>query len=419
MRTRVFQNEFVPGYYKVADEYVSRGVNLWAGTAVTMYPKSQKFMAMVDIVTPRFKSKRNQGEIVNNPMWKVVYQRAEKPTIVSGKGDDRSCASFWKLGWIPSVGVVLNTANPVATINDLCASYSSESEIAQTKAWANIDLSEMQAWASMGEFPETVKMIADILKVVYRSFFAVRRGDVGNLRKELKALKNFHNHAADLWLMWRYGVRPLIGEIQALLKILSMKPLVGKRQTFRGKHTFDGTQHPTETYSHKPWSAKGAGWDFKTKVIETRSYRAGVMVQIESDINSAAAILGLDNPISGAYELIPCSFILDWFFNVGDTIAAMVGNPSLSPVCSFVTEEVTSTTIANYYGYSQFPDSEPCQQQASANGSLLVEPGYVNTFITVKRRIPLAKRYNLPHLNLKLDAAKLLDLALIARQLLK
>lgn len=417
MRTRVFLNEFVPGYYKIADEFIQNGVNHWATQPVYTYPKTQKYMAMVDVVTPRFRRRRNRGEIVNNPMWKVTYQRAEKPTIVSGTGGGNPCSS-WKLGWIPSVGVVFDTSNPAKAVDDLCAPYSSESEIAQTKAWANISVSEMQAWASLGEFPETVKMIADILKTVYRAFFAVKRGDVGNLRKELKAIKDMPKHAADLWLMWRYGVRPLIGEVQALLKILSMKPVTGKRSTFRGKYLVDGSNTLTETFSHASWSGGGAGWDFKTTTVESRVFRAGVMVQIEQDINSAAAILGLDDPIVGAYELIPCSFILDWFINVGDTIAAITGNPSLSPVCSWVSEQITNSTTCKNWGHSNFPDYTDCQQYTYAHNSLLIEPGFVNTFVTVTRRVPLAKRYNLPHLNLKLDAAKLLDLALIARQIL-
>lgn len=415
MRTRYLVNEAVSKSYKPADSYIVYGYNQWAGQPTYNYAERRRVIAMVDTVTPNFKALRARGEIVNNPMWKVSYQRLEKPSNAHGTGPGDGICTYWELNCLPAAGFNYDLhSTPQAAVDALCSQYSSDSIVAQTKAWANIDVSEMQAWASLGELPETIRMIVDLLKQAMKLTIAAKRGDIKTLSKEVKKLRKFDTYA-DAWLMWRYGVRPLVGEITALLKILEAKPIVGKRQTFRGKHVV--TPEDVVTYSHVNWSGGGAGWDFKTTEKLTTTFRAGVMVQIENSINSGLALLGLDNPLEAIWELIPFSFIIDWFFNVGDVINAIIGNPSLSPVCSFVTEEVTRTTLVETIGWSMRGDTTTCQLHAYTFGTTTMTPGYVNTFITAKRRVPLAERYSLPQIRVKLSLAKFTDLALIARKL--
>lgn len=414
MRTRVLVNTGTLKPYKVSAEIVN-GVNIRANEPNYYAHNGRRLIAMVDTVTPNYRKRSRDGEILNNPLWKVSYQRDEKPSNVHGTGPGAGSCTYWEVNCKPAAGFVYDKyASPQAAVNALCDQYSSDSEIAQVKAWSNIDVSEMQAWASAGEFPETVRMIIDLLKQAIKLTIAAKRGDVKTIAKEFKKLKKFDTHA-DTWLMWRYGIRPLVGEITALLKILDAQPIKGKRQTYRGKlvnETIDATK-----MKHVNWSAGGAGWDFKISTKEYSTFRAGVMVQIENSINSGLAMLGIDNPLEAIWELIPFSFIIDWFFNVGDIIAAAVGNPSLSPVCSYVTEEITQSAIVETIGWSHNGDTTTCHKFASNAGTLIVTPGYVNTFITAKRRVPLAKRYALPTLRMNLSLAKLTDLALIARKL--
>lgn len=416
MRTRIFINEGTSVPYKVADAFIQNGINTWANQPVYSYVKNRRVLAMVDVVTPKFRSIQQSGGIVNNPMWKVSYQRNEKPSNVNGSvGAGLDVCSYWELNWVVPAGFNYDSyVTPQAAVDALCGQYSSDSEIAQASAWANIDVSEMQAWASIGEMPETIKMIVDLLKQAFKLTLAAKRGDMKTLIREVKKLRKFDTYA-DAWLLWRYGVRPLVGEITSLLKVLDATPIIGKRQTFRGKYNL--IAEDVVTNSHVNFSAGGAGWDFKHTEKVNATFRAGVMVQIESTINSGLALLGLDNPLEAVWELIPFSFIVDWFLNVGDVINAIIGNPSLSPVCSFVTETVTRTSIVQCTGWSRNGDTQGCFTKSLANGTLTVEPGYSNTFITCKRRVPLAKRYNLPQIRVKLSWAKLTDLATIARKL--
>ena len=415
MRTRILVDDanFVP--YKVADSYIVYGENRWASQPYKYYADRRRVIAMVDVITEDFHRRSRNGEIINNPMWKVSYQRVEMPSNVHGTGTGNETCTYWELNFLPEAGFNYDLhSTPQSAVDALCDLYSSDSLVAQTKAWANIDVSEMQAWASLGEMPETIRMIVDLLKQAFKLTIAAKRGDTKTLLREVKKLRKFDTYA-DIWLLWRYGIRPLIGDITSLLKVLDAKPIVGKRQTFRGKHTL--VYDDVVTNSHVNWSAGGAGWDFKTTERLFATFRAGVMVQIENSINSGLAILGLDNPLEAIWELIPFSFIIDWFVNVGDVISAILLNPSLSPVCSFVTEEVTRTAIVQCTGYSWNNDLEPCQVHSRIHNTMVMTPGYVNTFITAKRRVPLAERYSLPRVRVKMDLAKLTDLALIARKL--
>lgn len=415
MRTRLLVDERQDMTYKVAARYIEYGRDYWANQPYYTAVKRCRSIAMVDVVTKNFKSRRQQGEIVNNPMWKVSYQRFVRLSNVIGTTDGISKPTLFELNHLPVAGFYYEKySTPNKAVDAFCAAFSSDSQIAQTKAWANIDVSEMQTWASLGELPETIRMIVDLLKQALKLTIAAKRGDVKTLVREVKKLRSFDTYA-DAWLMWRYGVRPLIGEITSLLKILESKPIIGKRQTFRGKHVIEVPD--TITMIHVPWSQGGAGWDYRKRERLTGVFRAGVLVQIENSINSGLAMLGLDNPLEAIWELTPMSFILDWFVNVGDVINAIIGNPSLSPVCSYVTEEITQTTLMDCVGHSQNGDTNITQVYCFSNNTIAVDPGYCNTFITARRRVPLAERYALPRLRVSLSLAKLTDLALIARKL--
>lgn len=407
-RDRVFKNEFLGDV--TMPWYTINGV-LKPYLPALPYTKTRLYVAMQDVVTEGWREKQRAGEIVNNPLKKIIYNLKQSPTIQHAGGQ---CADYdeyeqWNL-FPPAYEFDPNS--PFSLVDTICDAYQDESEIAQVKAWANIDVSEIQGLASLGELPESVKMLIDLFKEAIRLTVAAKRGDWRALIKPSKKVGFHLDRASNIWLGYRYGIRPLVSEIQSVMEAVHAELSKGMRFTARGKYTSDTKDEvytddwPTQVYMIDKW---------RTRTTISRSFRAGVLVGIDHDVNSLMAIWGLDSPIEAAWELVPFSFIIDWFCNIGDLLGAAVLNPSLTPLTSWVTETVQYSQSSICTGFDKASSTNCAQQNPTPHHHQL---GFTSLNITVKRRVPVAKRFDLPSLNLRLDAAKITDLILIARKLL-
>jgi hypothetical protein len=106
-----------------------------------------------------------------------------------------------------------------------------------------------------------------------------------------------------LWLEYHFGWAPLVDDIQNAVKVLGSNPpsqlVVG-----RGRHFV----HRNDVRGNYQWS-------------ENSNYSVKARVQAFVTISNAnlaqANQMGLLNPASVAWELVPFSFIVDWFIPIG------------------------------------------------------------------------------------------------------
>lgn len=114
---------------------------------------------------------------------------------------------------------------------------------------------------------------------------------------------------SNLWLEWHFGWSPLISDCQAAAKVISDPipdtKIYGQAETFEryAYTTVTGTLNKTtETRS----------------VVTRHRCRQGAYVAITNPNLALAGQLGLLNPAALAWEIVPFSFVVDWFVNVGD-----------------------------------------------------------------------------------------------------
>lgn len=115
--------------------------------------------------------------------------------------------------------------------------------------------------------------------------------------------------ASNLYLEWHFGVSPLISDIQASAQVLT-NPIPSTR-IFGSSQEYGKYKTHSED-SANPGTYTDEWWDTRFR------YRQGADVAITNPNLALAGQLGLINPLSLAWEIVPFSFVADWFVNVGD-----------------------------------------------------------------------------------------------------
>lgn len=114
--------------------------------------------------------------------------------------------------------------------------------------------------------------------------------------------------AANGWLLYSYGVKPLAEDIYNGMDVLQ-RPLPSRK--FRGS----GSGNATNSYTVPGDSSVSESYSVRV------SYSAEVSV--ENPNLWLANKMGLINPAQWALEAIPFSFVVDWFSNLSDVVNSM------------------------------------------------------------------------------------------------
>lgn len=192
------------------------------------------------------------------------------------------------------------------------------------KSYANLlekyRQSEFNLAVTAGEARESWHMIADRMIGFATAMRHVRKG---NLRDALRALgsskrpsrrsqrKLDSGDVSGSFLELHYGWVPLLQDIFAAAELVE-KPYV-HNPSIRTSDRVEGApvRYVTSTF-------EGTGWAWQ-QLNQRRVYH---LTRLSTKEVSWAFRLGLTNPAAIAWELIPFSFLFDWFLPISDIIAA-------------------------------------------------------------------------------------------------
>lgn len=193
-------------------------------------------------------------------------------------------------------------------------------------------------WAeNIAQHREAMDMITNRLVQILRFSRALRRFRLGDAAKALGVSKPKNLTVAGkdfgkLWLEFHFGWEPLVGDISKAADILTAGLPNFKIRSRHMMRVRADTSH-----------------DFGAILGKTERHIT-VRYQIESEIAISnpnlwlANRLGLINPAQLAWELVPFSFVVDWFANVGAFIGSFSDFYGLTLTRPFNTSFVT---IAN------------------------------------------------------------------------
>lgn len=220
--------------------------------------------------------------------------------------------------WVgmPGLGTYWSRAN--ADVEDQIANAISST---QQAAYANA-LSTFDLLTTIAESKETLTFMQSKVNEaanVLRSFAQTdettyRRARGLSAKKLLKLSDKAFRKLGSRWLELRYALMPLIYTIQDVNSLLGKSDFVYNSE--RSKVRILETTHPSDYQfpSEGIYVYMTGSFDVEVRSLVKSRYDKGALQRVLS--------LTAFNPYKTAWELIPYSFVVDWFLNVGDAIAA-------------------------------------------------------------------------------------------------
>jgi hypothetical protein len=202
--------------------------------------------------------------------------------------------------------------------------------IALTAVRNNLKNTDINLGVAFGERKQTARLIGDTASRLAKSIRHLKRGSPRKAMDELgissRKREPRGSNVPSKWLEMQYGWKPLLGDVHGAADALSKHP------TDHWRVTAKATRSRVDQYAYDIFPGSGSGFD----ACECRAkVERSVFARIDAIPNNAATIAlasaGVTNPLLVAWELVPFSFVVDWFLPVGnyvESLDAMLGYTS-------------------------------------------------------------------------------------------
>lgn len=344
---------------------------------------------MNDIVTPGYKYLSENGAIICNDLSMSREQRkwiVPLSCVCSGLWRAPKSKQFmWSYSGVPSATALglqysngmpnmLNLSSTGPVVN---ADIDAEARWTLAEAFQAMSRSPINVWVSTGEFAESYRTFLGIYQKIdalcdFRKKENARkliqkwhqRRRAGQVLK-WKDLQLCSNH----WLEMRYGLRPLIRELLAALKLLdrvynkTRRRFVSNRLIRCEPLSQVQQRNAVNMLSIAP---QEIGYSVQAIWEREFSISAGVLAQPKFNENNLSTLIGLGSIVQGAWDLVPYSFVINWFVNVSATLSAWAPSLLVEPKASWYVVQETERRTSQIV-----PDSCYMVPTHGAYGSLL------------------------------------------------
>lgn len=235
-------------------------------------------------------------------------------------------------GWSPEIWKLESLYQP-----DFDRAYQALPDIATdaenqavTSAMNRMGDNKMQLGSDLLQARQTIDMVADASSTLWRSYIAARRGHLKRALRILGTNGRGKRGVADTHLEIIFGWMPLLGTIHD------------------GYSWFE--EHGSKPYflstrgsNSRSSSASGDTGLGSYTATQTVTSRCGIICRLKSDFTRGLSKAGLTNPLQVAWEIVPFSFVVDWFAPVGNLLQTYSDSSGLDFVTGYSNRKVTTT----------------------------------------------------------------------------
>jgi hypothetical protein len=222
-----------------------------------------------------------------------------------------------------NLGVEENTLNDNDTIKLLA------------KLVNKVNQHELQLGVAVAEGAKTVKLVKDSILTVGGALIDVKHGNIARAAQRLGLVKStlgrsrsgkfFTNKKPSLspedissrWLELQYGWKPLLNDV------------------YQASKAYEALTKGPRTYYYKTSTKRFVNFDGSVSPTNYSCLTRGkltqkILLEMKEDMTKdKPRSLGLEDPYTVAWELVPYSFVIDWFIPIGTYIAAANAVPLL------------------------------------------------------------------------------------------
>lgn len=356
------------------------------------------YKSIHDICTPGFKKTKDPSKWTMSPLTvNKLSARASSGSATTRNVLDHQGRGLERMWSGDGVGFVFGALVPVAqsvsfgSYPDVVNSDRLR-ELAIIECLNRINPAAAQALVTGAEGRKTVDMILDRARKLADTWRACRKGDVSKLKgmfpgKQTKRypkrvvlwdengqpivrkngkLERRYAHkslppegpkdpAESLWLEFRYGWTPLVHDIVDQLKAINAQHLRDDlvQHPFTrvlGRKSGDGT---AVTQLSRPNMGGGdwTGTQTLTHKVEVKAYAKYRVVNQSGVMNRLNDFGAFDVP-RYLWEVVPFSFVVDWFVPIGDWLGAITPKVGVEVIDSGVTVRTSKTVERILVGYT-------------------------------------------------------------------
>lgn len=320
-------------------------------------PKIGNRKDMTDIVIPNFRKEVKAGKVFMN----YKESRSQDTAVgmysnISGTasgigfsdtGNLQHLCCYWlgNTDWNTTRWDVVSAGDALSLADQVC-----------TRTLSQIGRSDAANWENLAEVGKTVQMLRAPLQSWFK--FLSSNGAVRRYRRSISGAgeigKDLGLTATNAWLAFRYGFMPVKRAVEDTLQQLRDRLKYGDtkmRQTTRSTQAISGSANSLIQMTDGTYI-----YDIRRNVTTSHEVRAMSLDEVVWDLPTLLG-LGSKDLVTLPWELVPFSFVADWFVNVGDFLGAAsqamypksLGQCyTLQTVRSEFRETVTHTVPTNY-----------------------------------------------------------------------
>lgn len=280
-------------------------------------------------LTPNYWLLRKRGLTIPYTKFFSYLETKDTPFTITSEVREASCSPWQYWSTYNSFNGVMDV--PVNYPFDIIDTIfkTRVDNLATSKLLSRIKNQKINIAIASAEMKSTLRTITSAAETLAKSFLYLKRGNLkraynelglSTKRRQLRSYKRAHADdpkiaAENEWLAMRYGWLPLLSDIHGAAEALadSTEPIMRNRVESVATMTLEQTF--TDQSMYNGWY----GWVSTNKVVARHTSKY-VCYMVSSSSAPTATSLGITNPLALAYELIPFSFVLDWFYPIGNAL---------------------------------------------------------------------------------------------------